>query len=457
MNKRYSLRHRLLIGILGSSAVLWLVGMVVMFAVAWYVTSQTLDNALKEAGVLIIRATTDLHRRGVLPDPVLPEDFQADSRAFLQYQIIVSGQLSSRTAGAPSQPFLPYRGAQGFFNVKSDDQLWRVYAITSRRGGFEVLVGQRLGQRRGILRSVGARMIVPGIIWLGVLGLLSGWIIRRVLRPLDYAAAELANKSPQDLTPVKTDDMPDEFLPLADSLNRVLTRLDSALQSERRFTADAAHEMRTPLAALRTRAQLLQRQHTGLAEPIQKLLTDIDRCSALVGHLLLLARLDPMNPVDSGVLQREEVLLSELLGEIVTGSAAQAERQHITLRVECDADLSLLANRELLLIALRNLTDNALRYCPVGSEILFLGHKISSSIELGVYDSGPGVDRTQWVQLTQRFFRVLGNQQTGSGLGLSIVQHITELHHADLIIGDGLFGRGLGVTLRFPFYETVNP
>lgn len=448
MSHHYSLRKRLLLAILGSSAVLWLAGIAIMLAVVWHVTNRTLDNALKEAGVLIIRATSDLHRRGVLPEPVMPELEQDDRRSLLQYQIIVGGQIRSRTEGAPARPFLPPAGQRGFANVRAEDRQWRVYAASSRTGSFQVQIGQRLEPRRAILLSLAGRLLLPALLWLIALAGVSRWLIRRVLRPLDQAAATMAAKSPHDLTPLAADGLPDELLPLTEALNRVLGRLDSALQSERRFTADAAHELRTPLAALRTQTQLLQRQHAPLAEPLQKLLTDIDRCASLVGHLLLLARLDPLNPADSGALQQTAVVLPELLTTAADACQTRAAEKAINIQVACD-DGSLTANRELLDIALRNLLDNAVRYCPVGSEVLLRGRSTVNGVELGVYDNGPGVDHAQRDQLTRRFFRVLGSQQPGSGLGLSIVQRIAELCRAELIIGDGLDGRGLGVTLLF--------
>jgi len=273
-------------------------------------------------------------------------------------------------------------------------------------------------------------------------------LIGRVLKPLRRTAAAIAAKTPDDLAQVATAGQPREVLPIVQALNGVLGRLDSALQAERRFTADAAHELRTPLAGLHMHVQLLQRQHPQpeLAAPFQKLRQDIARVTALVDSLLTLARLDPLARTQ---LVRQPVPLAPLLERLVAAHAPEAQWRGIGLSLRCALD-TVAADPAMLEIALRNLVDNALRYCPAGSrvEIEALPHEGGGRI--AVRDDGPGVDDASRRRLSERFFRVLGQGQSGSGLGLSIVKRIADLHGIALGFGDGLDGRGLGVLLDFP-------
>jgi len=231
------------------------------------------------------------------------------------------------------------------------------------------------------------------------------------------------------------------------ALNGVLTRLDSALQSERRFTADAAHELRTPLAALHMHVQLLQRQHPDLAPSFARLRTDIARSTSLVDSLLTLARLDPAG---SEHLQREPVALAPLLDALLGEHGAAARQQGIVLRARCDAD-GVDAHPEMLRIALRNLVDNALRYGSAGCTVeVAAQYRADGGVRLAVRDDGPGVAPADRVRLQERFFRVLGSGQAGSGLGLSIVARIAQLHGASMAFEDGIGGCGLGVVIDFP-------
>lgn len=443
-HKPYSLRRRLLLVILGSSLLLWLLGVVIMVAAGFHVTNRMLDNNLREVGRLIMVTTHDLQRqRGLKPYQY------SHPNARLQYQIIRQGELYSRTSEAPDVPFVGSTAFSGFANVEIDKQRWRVFVTKSRKGEIVVQIGQRIESRIKIVVVLSRHLIGPALLWLIVLGVVCMLTIRNVLRPLEDTAVVIARKSPQDLTPVDTTGLPLELLPLTSSLNAVLGRLQRAMESERRFTADAAHELRTPLAALRTQTQLMQRKYPDMAKTFQRLVSDIDRCTRLVSQLLLLARLDPANPSDTRALVFEKIQLDVWLPELLKDYQLQAQQYQVFLSCTCDEAL-IQANPELLRIAVGNLIDNAMRYCPAGSLIAVSARRHPSAVELCIADDGNGVPQELWGQLAQRFYRILGNQQPGSGLGLSIVQQIAAIHQGEMEIGTGLNGRGLGVTLRFP-------
>jgi len=441
--KPWSLRRRLLAAILAASAVLWLASLGTLTTIAWRETGEVFDDALEESAYMLMTATTSFEARGLLARQS-PNDGDGVRRVDMQYQIVVAGQVVQRTVDAPLQPFVKgFDDDHGFTNLMVGDKRWRVFVVRDEARRFEVQVGQRFDKRYDILEELAEALWLPVLGFLLLLALVIWWLTGRVLAPLRRTAGAIGAKTPDDLTLVEAGGQPRELLPIVGALNDVLARLDAALQAERRFTADAAHELRTPLAGLHMHVQLLQRQHPELAAPFQKLRTDIGRLTALVDSLLTLARLDPLARAQ---LAGQEVVLRPLFDELQAEFAQEAGRRGITLVLRCEIG-AVRADPQMLGIVLRNLIGNALRYCPAGSQVEVVASLHGGRARIAVFDDGPGVDEASRRRLTERFFRVLGQEEGGSGLGLSIVRRIAELHGVALAFGPGLDGRGLGVTL----------
>ncbi len=443
----WSLRRRLLAAILCASAVLWLAGLGIFAAVAWHETNEVFDDALEESGYMIMAATTDWNERGLLAR--LRAGAGPGRKVDMQYQIVAGGRVLQRTAGAPPVPFVASLDGDdddGFADAVAAGHRWRVFVVRDEARRVAVQVGQRQDKRYDILEELAESLWPPALGVLVLLALACWLVIGRVLAPLRRTAAAIAAKTPDDLAQVDAGGQPRELQPVVAALNGVLARLDAALQAERRFTADAAHELRTPLAGLDMHAQLLQRQHPALAAPFRKLRQDIGRVTALVDSLLALARLDPLAREQ---LVRRPVALAPLLARLLDADVQQAQRRGIVLDVRCELE-TVSADPQMLEMALRNLVDNALRYCPDGSRIEIAACRHGGRARIAVRDDGPGVDEASRGRLAERFFRVLGNEAGGSGLGLSIVRRIADLHGAALAFGPGLEGRGLAVTLDFP-------
>lgn len=444
----WSLRRRLLAAIVSASVVLWLASLGIVTAISWQETNEVFDDALEEAGGMIIAATTDWDERGLLARLQPGRQHGAKTRKVdMHYQVVVDGRVLRRTGDAPAQPFVSrFDDDHGFADPMIDGERWRVFVVRDAARRAEVQVGQRYDERYDILEELAESLWLPVLGMLVLLALVCWLLTGRVLQPLRRTAAAIAAKTPDDLALVPTSGQAREILPIVKALNGVLGRLDGALQAERRFTADAAHELRTPLAGLHMHVQLLQRQHPELVQPLRKLRQDTARMTALVDSLLTLARLDPL--AREHVRPRPVALLPLLERLRADHAQAAAERgMHVTVRCEVDA---VDADPALLEIALRNLVDNALRYCPDGCRIAVQAMRIDGRVRIAVQDDGAGVDAATRQRLTERFFRVLGQGQEGSGLGLSIVKRIADLHGIALGFGPGLDGRGLGVTLDFP-------
>jgi two-component system sensor histidine kinase QseC len=449
-NAAWSLRRRLLAAIVSASVVLWLTALGIVTAIAWQETSDVFDDALEEAGYMIMAATTDWNERGLLGE--LKPGAGHGRKVDMQYQVVVDGRVLQRTGGAPSTPFVTAQAdvgeRHGFADPEAGGGRWRVFVVRDAARRFEVQVGQRAEERFDILEELAESLAWPVLGFLALLALVCWILTGRVLKPLRRTAAEIAAKTPEDLAQVALDGQPREVVPIVAALNGVLGRLDAALQAERRFTADAAHELRTPLAGLHMHVQLLQRQHPhpDLAAPFQKLRQDIARMTALVDSLLMLARLDPLARAPAG---QRQTALAPLLERLLAFHEQAAAGRGIRLSARCELD-AVNIDPDMLEIALRNLIDNALRYCPAGSRVEIQASRADGHPRIAVRDDGAGVDEASRQRLTERFFRVLGQGQGGSGLGLSIVKRIADLHGIALTFGTGLDGRGLGVFLDFP-------
>jgi len=441
----WSLRRRLLAVILAASTVLWLGSLGTLTVIAWQETGEVFDDALEESAYMLMAATTDLDARGLLAP--LPASERNARKVDMQYQVVANGRVLQRSAGAPAAPFVAaFDDDHGFVDLAAMGERWRVFVVRDEARRFEVQVGQQADKRLDILEELGEALWLPVLGFLVLLALVCWWLTGRVLQPLRRTAAAIGAKTPDDLAQVDTSGQPRELLPMTRALNEVLARLDAALQAERRFTADAAHELRTPLAGLHMHVQLLQRQHPDLLAPFQKLRQDIARLTALVDSLLMLARLDPLVRKQ---LEGQALELAPLFAQLQAEHADEAAQRGIALSLRCDIE-SVRADPQMLAIVLRNLVNNALRYCPAGSQVEVEACRHAGRDRIMVRDDGPGVDETSRRRLTERFFRVLGQEEGGSGLGLSIVQRIADLHGIALTFGPGLEGRGLGVTLDWP-------
>lgn len=436
----WSLRRRLLLAVMGTSIGLWLVSLGIVIGVAWFAASDVLDEALDEGTRLVLRLGSQADDDEVDPGE-LSDDDDGPLQLRMHYQLVgADGRVLLRGEDTPQTAFVPDGGRKrGFSTVHVDGRFWRVHV---RRGdnGVTAQVAQPLDDRLEMLEDMAENLAWPALALLALLGGLSWLLIRRLLRPLEDTAAHISAKSPQDLSPVQATDLPRELQPMLGAINALLARLDNALHSERRFTADAAHELRTPLAALRMRVQLIERE---LALPdvhLRQLRADADRCTALVESLLALARLEAEPPA------RETVDLHELV-DALDLSAAEARG----MRVERALAASRLhAAPALLASVLRNLVDNAVRYGHDGGRVRIESAVLPGGVRLAVRDDGPGVEPAERTRLGERFFRVLGTGQSGNGLGLSIVARIAALHGAALRFEDGLEDRGLSVVLDFP-------
>ncbi|MEK7438731.1 MAG: ATP-binding protein, partial [Pseudomonadota bacterium] len=271
--------------------------------------------------------------------------------------------------------------------------------------------------------------------------------VARGLRPLAALGGLVAGRDAGKLGTLDAGAAPAEVLPLVENLNRLFERVAQLIGKERRFTADASHELRTPLAALKTQAQvaLASSSDAERSHALENVITGCDRAAHLVQQLLTLARLDP----DELGSKAEVCDLQALAGKSVAELAPYALSKNIEIDLAEGAAVETMGHAGLIAILLRNLIDNAIRYSPAGGSVHVRAARDGQAATLTVIDQGPGIPADERDKVGQRFYRVLGSEEYGSGLGLSIVKRIAELHDASLSLEDGPQGKGLSVTARF--------
>jgi two-component system sensor histidine kinase QseC len=288
-----------------------------------------------------------------------------------------------------------------------------------------------------------------------IASLLIWFIVRYGLASIRRVTDEVSHRVPNYLEPVNAQSVPREIKPLAIELNKLFLRLHQALEREKRFAGDAAHELRTPLAALKTQAQVTLKTTT--PEERDKLLHNViigvDRCTHIVQQLLTLSRLVPESNTLTDIYAID---LGKLAAEVVAQLAPLALAKDIDIELVCNDNHPgiIQGNITALSILIRNLVDNAIRYTPNKGKITIrVAPTPPQSVFLKVIDNGPGIPAELRARVFERFFRILGSKSTGSGLGLAIVQQIAHLHHAQLRLGTPDAGKGLEVEVCFPEFR----
>jgi two-component system sensor histidine kinase QseC len=309
-------------------------------------------------------------------------------------------------------------------------------------------VGERLAARNEITSEIGKNMLLPLAVALPALALLVWLGIRGALRPLRLLNRQVEERAPDNLGPVEILQAPEEVAPLVANLNRLFARVQSSIENERRFTADAAHELRTPLAALRAQAQVA-RGSTDEAErrrALDKVIEGCDRASHLVQELLTLARLEP----EAYRVERQACDIRAILQHIIADVAPSALAKNIDIALDDGPQVRTAGDGPLLEVLFRNLLDNAVRYSPSQTSVLVSAQCTDGSAVVSVTDEGPGVPAEERKKLGRRFHRLNTMDSSGSGLGLFIAKRIAQLHGGTISFGERPTRAGLAVTVILP-------
>lgn len=444
---QWSLRRRLLVSLVALAAVLFGGSAAQNYLAFREASSRLFDDSLREsAGLLLQLAEHEVAEHGrMLGIELLKMETRSAPYGF-RFQIWTPDMQSGYVAAdLPAMPFLPF-GAEGLGWTDIDGERWRAFSLWNEDRTLQIQIAQRQQVRTAPLHDALLRMLASFLVLLLLAGALIWWVLTASFRPLRDTTASVRQRGEHDLSPVDDARAPREVRPLVDAINRLLQRLGASLNAERRFTADAAHELRTPLAAIRANAQVLMgaRDAAERDRTARDLMASVDRSTRLVDQLLALARAD--RPFEASRLR--DVDLAAIASEQVEAHRAAAERQDVRLTGDLDAAV-LRGDPALLAVMLRNLLDNALRYTPSTGTVRVTSGRPAGVAEITVEDSGPGIPPEERQRVFERFHRLAGSGATGSGLGLSIVQRIVELHGGEVRIEEGEGGRGTRVRVRF--------
>jgi len=339
----------------------------------------------------------------------------------------------------------PDRRAPGFSTVHTPGGPWRVYSVLA--GGELVQVAQPLALRDQLAASLAWSTILPWLVAAPLIGLLLWFAIARAMRPLDRLAEAVGERSPRELRALPAEGWPAEVSPLVAALNGLLGRLDAALDAQKAFVADAAHELRTPLAAVHLQAELAERarDEPGRAAALEALKSGLRRATRVVEQLLSLAREDHA----TAPAPQARVDLAAIARAVVAEHAGIAAAKDVDLGAERLEAIEIDGDAHALATLASNLVDNAIRYVPAGGHVDVLVERREGAPVLAVRDDGPGIPAEERASLFERFARGGRTEVPGSGLGLAIVRRIAERHGASVTLGEGVDGRGLEVVVRF--------
>lgn len=345
-----------------------------------------------------------------------------------------------------SRAKLPQRAVLGFSNVKANNTVYRVFSIQT--ANQTVQVAQDLAVRRNMAGNLALRTLGPIAVMMPILMLVVWWVVSGSLEPVARVRSQVASRQADDLSPVSDTGLPDEVRPLVQELNLLFGRVKTAFDAQQSFVADAAHELRTPLAALRLQAQSLERAESLDARKlaVSRLTAGIDRATRMVEQLLVLARQEAS--AATGAVTRP-VDLADLARRTVADLAGVAAAKGVDVGVQQADAASVEGQPDALQILLRNLVDNAIKYTPSGGTADISVRTEPGKIVVSVEDSGPGIPPEERERVFDRFYRVAGSEAAGSGLGLAIIKAIAERHGAQLALGQSERLGGLAASVTF--------
>ncbi|HEY6512087.1 MAG TPA: sensor histidine kinase N-terminal domain-containing protein [Burkholderiaceae bacterium] len=477
--ERRSLFGEILDWMLAPLLLLWPMSLVLTYAVAQDIANKPYDRELGDLARTIARQVTFEARNGAaqvrlrMPE-VAAEILRADDTDSVYFRVL--GARGEHVAGNTELPVPDERAVLDELRFRDDQvhaepvriaYLW-VQGRDASGAPSLVQVAETLGKRSRLTTEIVKGVIIPQFLVLPVAVFLVWLALVRGIRPLNELQQRIRRRRSEDLSPIDEFEAPEEVAPLVGAINDLLARLDQSIGSQKHFLADAAHQLKTPLAGLRTQAELAQREidagqqdARSLKRSLQQIAHSSQRAAHMVNQLLAMARVEDKE----SALRKQEVRLSRLAREVVRDFVPRAMDKRIDLGYEGpdddDGPTRLIGQPLLIRELIRNLVDNALQYTPAGGEVTVrvTPDPFGQVVVLQVEDSGPGIPEPERELVFRAFYRVLDSQTDGSGLGLAIVKEIASRHDTTVAVADArpratatLASQGPGAlfTLRFP-------
>lgn len=399
------------------------------------------DDVLRQVATLFDRHGLNPPDNG---DAGNESDSEKESRVFIQ---ILSPNEKSKN-GSPTLLSLPTDLVDGMQTVIAGSENYRVF-VKKLSTGERLAVAQETDIRDEIAYESSLRTLMPFLILIPVLLLVVADLIRKIFKPIANLSREIDSRGDQELHPIPAEPLPSEIIPFVGAINRLLARVELSVGAQRRFVADAAHELRSPLTALSLQGERLANAEMSVnaRERLATLRHGIDRTKILLEQLLTLAKVQAETERIS-----TNVSLQQVYRRVLEDALPLAESKHIDIGVTSDTDFSICANEVDLIVLVKNLVDNAIRYTPENGRVDLSIMIDKDEANLIIEDNGPGIPEGEWHRVFDPFYRILGNNEIGSGLGLSIVDAIVSRLGASIQLGftnkTQLSGLRVAVTFR---------
>ncbi|HEY0065592.1 MAG TPA: ATP-binding protein [Telluria sp.] len=433
----HSLRGRLLWFLLAAISIAAVVQASIAYRTALANADQIFDYHMQQMA-LALRSGTPLSNTDAR------DAEQAENNELLVQVWTPDGVQTFRTI---SNARLPQHAVLGFSNVRENNTTYRVFSIQTPTQTLQV--AQDMAVRRNMAGNMALRTVGPIAVMMPILMLVVWWVVSGSLKPVARVRKQVAARQADDLSPVSEAGLPDEVLPLVQELNLLFGRVKTAFEAQQHFVADAAHELRTPLAALKLQALSLERAESSEARGVAvgRLTAGIERATRLVEQLLVLARQEASDASGASVAP---VGLADLARRAVADMAGAAQHKGVDLGLQRADEVAVRGQGDALMILMRNLVDNAIKYTPQGGTVDVTVSGAAEGALLVVEDSGPGIAPEERERVFDRFYRIAGSEAGGSGLGLAIIKAIAEHHGAQLTLGQSERLGGLQVAIKFP-------
>ena len=443
--RRRSLRRQLLVLLLSAVSGAWIIAASLSFFDARHEIGEVLDGHLAQVASLVSVQSGQSDDDDEVDTEHAPLLHRYSRR--VMFQVWDGGTvLRLHSQNAPNTPLS--REREGFSDAIVDGSRWRVFSAWDQRSGRLVQVAEQLYERDELTTAVARNFMIPLAITLPVLGVLIWIAVGRATHSLTHVNQQVASRAADNLTPLAVEDVPAEIGGLVTNLNQLFGRVQGLIEQERNFTADAAHELRTPLAGIRAQAQVA-RGATDASERTRALagvIAGCDRATHAVEQMLTLARLAP----DAVSFHPASVDLWPVLRTAIGDLAPFAVAKDMDIAVNERTGAMVSGDSGLLAILFRNLVDNAIRYSAPGTAVEVEVAVNATDVVVTIRDTGPGIPADQRERVGRRFYRAPGTRAPGSGLGLSIVQRILDLHRGTIRLDTPPSNSGLQVTVALP-------
>ena len=446
-SRQRSVRRQLLVLLLTAVSVAWIIAAAISFRDARHEVAEVLDAHLAQTASLI---SVQRDGDGREDDDEVDTEHAPVLHRYgrrVMFQVWKNGTtLGLHSQHAPNTPLSTVR--DGFSDATIGGARWRVFSTRDAGDRVLVQVAEQGYERDELATAIARNFVVPLAITLPILGVMIWAAVGGATRSLTHVNQQVASRAADSLTPLDVADAPSEIGALVANLNQLFGRVEGLIEQERRFTADAAHELRTPLAGIRAQAQVARgaAHDAERARALDGVIAGCDRATHTVEQMLTLARLAP----DAMAFQPGPVDLSMVLKSTIADLAPAAVAKHIDVALTEGTAVFVSGDAGLLAILFRNLIDNAIRYSPSGTNVDIHVQGTPSDARVLIRDAGPGLSPEQLANVGRRFYRAPGTQPPGSGLGLSIVQRIVDLHSGTIHFEASPNSRGLEVTVSVP-------